>query len=76
MARKITTSEEAVDLMKKKAVSIDTLTSAIVRGKGYNMSENKMEFLQEYARVSNQLYSDLVLLFGKMFQEEWTKSND
>jgi len=76
MAHKISNSTEAVTLMKSKAVSIDTLTSAIVRGKGLNMSENKMEFLQEYAKVSNQLSDEFGFLFGRLFDEEWTKSSE
>ena len=76
MAHKISNSTEAVSLMKNKAVSLDTLTSAIVRGKGFNMTENKLEFLQEYARVSNQLSDEFGFLFGRLFDEEWTKSSE
>jgi len=76
MAHKITNSNEAIALIQKKAVSIDTLASAIVRGKGLNMSENKLEFLNEYSKVSNQLYSDLSYLFGNLFDEDWTKSSE
>jgi phosphoribosylaminoimidazole-succinocarboxamide synthase len=76
MAHKISNSNEAIALIQKKAVSIDTLASAIVRGKGLNMSENKLEFLNEYSKVSNQLYSDLSYLFGNLFDEDWTKSSE
>lgn len=76
MAHKISNSTEAVSLMEKKAVSIDTLTSAIVRGKGLNMSENKMEFLQEYARISAKLSDEFGFLFGRLFEEEWTKPSE
>ena len=71
MAHKISNSTEAVTLMKSKAVSIDTLTSAIVRGKGLNMSENKMEFLQQYAIVSAKLSDEFRLVFGHLFEETW-----
>ena len=76
MAHKISNSTEAVNLMQKKAVSIDTLASAIVRGKGFNMSDNKAEFFAEYTKVSNQLYSDFSYLFARLFEEEWADSNE
>jgi len=71
MAHKITKSYEATDLMQKKGVSIDTLASAIVRGKGYNMSDDKMQFIQEYAKVSAHLYDEFRLVFGRLFEETW-----
>jgi phosphoribosylaminoimidazole-succinocarboxamide synthase len=76
VAHKITNSDEAIKLMQSKAVSIDTLASAIVRGKGLNMSDNKREFLEEYTRVSNRLYSEFSFLFAGLFDEEWAKRSE
>ena len=76
MAHKVTNSEEAVKLMDSKAVNIDTLASAIVRGKGLNMSENKAEFFIEYTATVNKLTDMLGFMFGQLFEEEWAKSSD
>lgn len=76
MAHKIINSAQALELMQHKAVSIDTLASAIVRGQGLNMTENKAEFFAEYSRVSNKLYDEFGFLFGRLFDEEWTKSSE
>ena len=76
MAHKITNSNEALELMQKKGVSIDNLASAIVRGKGLNMSDNKAEFFAEYTKVSNRLYSEFSYLFAGLFDEEWAKRSE
>lgn len=55
MAHKITNSKDAVSLLQSKGVSLDTLASAIVRGRGLNLTENKSEFFAEYAKVSASL---------------------
>lgn len=76
MAHKIINSAQAVELMRHKAVSLDTLTSAIVRGQGLNMTDDKAVFFAEYARVSNKLSEEFEFLFGRLFEEEWTKSSE
>ena len=76
MAHKIINSAQAVELMRHKAVSLDTLASAIVRGQGLNMTDDKAVFFAEYTRVSNQLSDEFAFLFGRLFDEEWTKSSE
>ena len=55
MAHKISTTEQAITLLQSKPVSLDTLASAIVRGKGLNLTDNKAEFFKEYSRVTEEL---------------------
>ena len=76
MAHKIINSAQAVELMRHKAVSIDTLASAIVRGQGLNMTDDKAVFFAEYTRVSNRLYSEFSFLFAGLFDEEWAKRSE
>jgi len=70
MANKVKTMEEALKLIQDKPQSLDTLTSAIVRGKGLNLTENKAEFFREYAKVSEALEDNLSFALLRVVEPE------
>lgn len=70
MAHKINTPDDAIALMEGKGVTVDTLASAIVRGRGLSMTDNKREYLEEYVKVSNKLSEEFWFVFERMFKED------
>ena len=70
MAHKITETKEAIKLLQGTGVSLDTLTSGIVRGRGYNMTDSKAEFFAEYAKVSGLLVTAVTNAIESVFEAE------